>query len=401
MTAMALCNANTTLWDVMKSEMAEWSGAEVESICREMLEERADEFCVRDPNHTSMKSDDGLSEKLMPMARSDNGQAISLPNVTTRRLVATDPKLFTTSSGVETALGKVTKNAAAPLFGEDQPWELAWWNTYPSVVYDATQKIFKMWYNSNINCSTAFFSVCPHLNYSFPRPRLGGQGGATLYAESTHAGGPWHKPSLGLNIWNGSKENNIAVSTPGDPNRGVFLDKAASTAERYKMFGLFGGRSGPAGLGTMSSADGKVWNPETFASAMAMQVTANTANIALFDADLGKYLAFSRKSCYSTGCTCPTCPRANCQCPAAEWGKWGQRRVTRSVSTRGWGSGNWTAGVEILHGEAGYESYSLAPFRLPQWPPGVYLGVASFYNTTDSEGKHKRRVHSPLLNSLS
>jgi hypothetical protein len=46
MTAMALRNANTTLWDVMKGEAAEWSGAEVESICREMLEERADEFCV-------------------------------------------------------------------------------------------------------------------------------------------------------------------------------------------------------------------------------------------------------------------------------------------------------------------------------------------------------------------
>ena len=40
----------------------------------------------------------------------------------------------------------------------------------------------------------------------------------------------------------------------------------------------------------------------------------------------------------------------------------------------------------MLHGEAGYEMYSLAPFRSPSWTPGLYLAVGSFYATTDPEG---------------
>ena len=40
----------------------------------------------------------------------------------------------------------------------------------------------------------------------------------------------------------------------------------------------------------------------------------------------------------------------------------------------------------MLHGEAGFEMYSLAPFRSPSWTPGLYLAVGSFYATTDPEG---------------
>ena len=46
MTAMALRDANTTLWEVMHAEAAEWSAKEVESICREMLQDRAGELCA-------------------------------------------------------------------------------------------------------------------------------------------------------------------------------------------------------------------------------------------------------------------------------------------------------------------------------------------------------------------
>jgi hypothetical protein len=46
MTAMALRQANTTLWEVLRGEAAQWGAAEVDAICREMLQERADEFCA-------------------------------------------------------------------------------------------------------------------------------------------------------------------------------------------------------------------------------------------------------------------------------------------------------------------------------------------------------------------
>ena len=46
MTAMAAREAGITLWEVMEDEAKAWQRAEISRICREMLQERAEEFCV-------------------------------------------------------------------------------------------------------------------------------------------------------------------------------------------------------------------------------------------------------------------------------------------------------------------------------------------------------------------
>ena len=49
MTAMAARDAGTTLWDTMMKEAAQWDKNELQRICREMLEEHADEYCAVSP----------------------------------------------------------------------------------------------------------------------------------------------------------------------------------------------------------------------------------------------------------------------------------------------------------------------------------------------------------------
>ena len=162
-------------------------------------------------------------------------------------------------------LGPVTKDPANPLFGEGgskngMPWELAWWNTYPTVAYDPTDGLFKAWYNSWVNCSSRTAGFCPNKNY--PKGHeFKGRVGATLYAES-HDRVNWTKPNLGIVAWNGSKNNNIVFTTGSlDPNRGVLLDHhATDPAERFKAFGSFPTVRGTVGVAT--SKDGIHWDGE-------------------------------------------------------------------------------------------------------------------------------------------
>ena len=114
------------------------------------------------------------------------------------------------------------------------------------------------------------------------------------------------------------------------------------------------------GVATLVSADGLHWGG--LAMATSMQVAADTANNALYDPNLGKYVALSRNHCQSSTCN--------------ESG-WGLRRETFSTADS-WSSNNWTKATESLHGEHGYEIYSMAPFRAPHWTAGLYLGVVFF-----------------------
>ena len=38
--------------------------------------------------------------------------------------------------------------------------------------------------------------------------------------------------------------------------------------------------------------------------------------------------------------------------------------------------------TQVLEGRVGWEAYALVPFRLPGWRPGMYMGLAAFFNTT-------------------
>jgi hypothetical protein len=339
-------------------------------------------------------------------------------------------------------LGPVTKDAANPFFGEDQKWDVAWWNTYPTITYDATDSKYKLWYNGCGDCgcradghqgnfkacpvvapfgpttetNLSSNGMCPHLGYNYSDMQFGGENLAlTYYAESTD-GVSWVKPSLGLVDFAGSKANNIVLNTNTDPNRGVFLDAhEANASRRFKMFGSFGNKGTRntgmrrGGVATLVSPDGIHW--DGLVPADSMGVAADTANNALYDPNLKKYIAFSRNHCNKAACN--------------ESG-WGSRRETWSTSDS-WGTNKWTKATEALHGEhgkhgqqdtayhhpkcdqnmlpefsnmrmlsfAGYEMYSLVPYRAPDWTAGLYLAVGSFFADTNSEGY----VHCELCRS--
>eukprot|EP00039_Didymoeca_costata_P005899 m.85750 g.85750 ORF g.85750 m.85750 type:complete len:503 (-) comp13022_c0_seq1:21-1529(-) len=293
---------------------------------------------------------------------------------------------YVSCQGCQVELGPVTKYENNPLFGEDKPWEMAWWNTYPTVAYDPHSALFKLWYNSNTNCSnTRPNGMCPHLGYNYTTPS-GKPGSATLLATSKD-GIHFDKPNLGQYSWQGSKNNNIVLDTGDcDPNRGIFYDSQETDPNsRFKLFGSFpragtGNLKPGSALGTMSSADGIVWEKSTYVAVDSMEVNADTANNALYDEDVG-YMAFSRFDCRSNG---------HCN-----YSSWGTRRETRSINKE-WTNGNWSKGVEVLHGVVGNESYSLVPWRAPSWTPGLYFGIGSFYATTDPEG----HVYCELCQSL-
>ena len=60
---------------------------------------------------------------------------------------------------------------------------------------------------------------------------------------------------------------------------------------------------------------------------------------------------------------------------------YGTRRETRSTAPH-W-AGPWSKAEQVLHGREEWQAYALVPFRLPSWRPGLYMGLAAFFNTTD------------------
>ena len=296
---------------------------------------------------------------------------LSSPAAGTVQLLA-DPSLVARSRDAAVVFGPVSKATENPLFAEDQPWEVANVNTYPTAAWDPADRKYKLWYNSNTKCVGPGHSVaCPHLGYpvKWLPAIMGEQRTATLYAESSD-GITWIKPKLGIVSWNGSKANNIVLDAGAwEGDRGVFLDPHDTNASR--RFKLFGGINlhpvHPVGaattLRTAVSADGKTWTDYT--SAASMNVAGDTANNALWDDSKKQYLAFSRRHCMTDTC------HLNSE---------GQRRETRSTATDF--LGGWSNATECAHGTYTDEMYSLAPFRSPEWVAGLYFAVGSFYADT-------------------
>jgi len=114
-------------------------------------------------------------------------------------------------------------------------------------------------------------------------------GGGIGYAES-HDGVAWKKPNLGLQEWNGSTANNLI-----DINRhghGIFIDLAAAESERYKMVSCHWTETERKVLGAVS-ADGLHWTP--LPQPLMEHQHADTQNIALYDAEQGKYVLYTRQ----------------------------------------------------------------------------------------------------------
>lgn len=300
----------------------------------------------------------------------------------TVHLFATDA-LVSDRAGFTLQVSNVTKAAQNPLLREgDRPWEVAWWNTYPSVAWDGRR--YQLWYNGFANCRGSS-PMCPASNYpgAAPVTDRGYQWAVTFYAESTD-GYDWERPSLGQVAWPNETSpatNNIAIDHGAtDPNVNVMYDAHERDASRrYKAIGLFqtfANASTPHGskVGIVTSADGRRWTG--YVPIDSLQVTADTSNNLHYDPELQQYLIFSRRNTHD-----------------ANSSRFGMRREVRANATSV--AGPWPRATECAHGEAGDELYALEPWRHDAWAAGVYLAVGMYYaDTAPAE-----RVYCELLSS--
>ncbi|MBU7004660.1 MAG: hypothetical protein HXS50_03780 [Theionarchaea archaeon] len=179
----------------------------------------------------------------------------------------------------------------------DKPWEAIIFA--PSLIEE--KGVFRLWYES-----------IPQVDLSSDRA---GNRNLLCYAESRN-GITWNKPSLGINAFDGSKDNNIVFG--GDIRWGyhgssVFVDPSCSPEERYKLvyLGFMGdedyakireGRSNPVDPNTERgsnhctifgavSPDGFHW--ESLPEPLVWQ-SSDTQNVAYYDEFLGKYVIYLR-----------------------------------------------------------------------------------------------------------
>lgn len=114
----------------------------------------------------------------------------------------------------------------------------------------------------------------------------------TCYAESKD-GIHWKKPKLGLFEWNGSKENNIVLLSPGTHNFTAFRDDnpKAPAESRYKAFGGVGSFGG--GLVPFESPDCTHWKL-TQNKPVITNGAFDSQNLAFWDTDRREYRAYWR-----------------------------------------------------------------------------------------------------------
>ncbi len=142
----------------------------------------------------------------------------------------------------------------------DQPWEKGC-AAYATFIED--DGIFRCWYE---------------------------HGNGLGYAESDD-GIAWRKPTLSLREFAGSTANNLLSF--GMHGAGVFIDPSASATERYKMVGCLWSPEEKAVIGAVS-ADGLHWRP--LPEPVLRHNHADTQSVCHFDADLGKYVLYTRQT---------------------------------------------------------------------------------------------------------
>merc|ERR1719174_486526 len=169
----------------------------------------------------------------------------------------------------------------------------------------------------------------------------------------------------------GSAANNVIFNRPGGSagQMGIFLDDHV-TPSVFRAFGkAFPATVGlPAvpfatsgGMGVATSSDGLHW--ENWTSAAGLDVNGDTSNNALWDPHLRQYLGFSRLDNH------------------VNYDRYGLRKETISNTNN---FSKWEGHAVCLRGtHSGTldgESYSLVPFRLPSFAPGLYLGLGAFFD---------------------
>jgi hypothetical protein len=261
-----------------------------------------------------------------------------------------DSRLVLKRQNAALRVGKVTKHAGNPLFGEDRPWEARMDNVYANVLFDREAKLYKCWYSPFI--VDAAHTTTPReqwgrASYGQVRRRLGRSGKSrrvmgVCYAQSSD-GLKWTKPRLGIHEFDGKASNLVAIGPHG---AGVFMDpREKDPKRRYKMFVK------SKGMSVAFSPDGLHWGKPQRCE--KIDVAGDTHNNAFWSPELGLYVGITRT-----------------------WG--GRPRVRQVARTQSADFVNWTPAKVVLQGLWPHlQTYAMPVFRYG----GVYLGLVMIYRT--------------------
>ena len=198
-------------------------------------------------------------------------------------------ELFIDSSLIERLAGQAEQRLHHPVPREvalrhDEPWE-GTGSGYHSVFRDGD--LYRMYYKAwHLEVSQGKLSTGRHPLYC-------------CYAESND-GIHWRKPELGLHEFQGSKKNNITITSgkqgPLNVDAGhpaVFRDENpdAPADARYKAILR---SSNPNGLLPFKSPDGIHWSPMTDKPILHRLGAFDSQNLAFWDSTIGKYRAYWR-----------------------------------------------------------------------------------------------------------
>jgi len=202
------------------------------------------------------------------------GQQESVLDVGSRSQLLLDPTLVYESKNIAFTPRPARKHPNNPLLRADQPWE-GWYVTMftGSVLYDAGEKRFKMWYTAPGD----------------PALFMGGKGGAGSYFASSPDGLTWEKPPVGtVKVKSDMPHNRIAdVLHPS-----VFHDPAdADLRRRYKMIGFNPDR----GYVALTSSDGFRWEPQSDKAIVPISYVDDVVS-AFRDRRTGAYVALPKMS---------------------------------------------------------------------------------------------------------
>jgi hypothetical protein len=247
-----------------------------------------------------------------------------------------DERIIEKTDNAKLVVGRVTKYPANPLMKEDKPWEKRFDNLYGNVLYDKTDKIYKLWYSPFIvdSSATKMTFIQRQRNYRPPQKREM----AICYATSKD-GINWIKPNLGLVEYEGSKENNIVWRGPH--GAGIFKDTIdTDKTRRYKMI--------YQGLKVSFSEDGIHWSASM--PCKGVDVAGDTHNNALWAPTINRYVVITRN-----------------------WGNFGREvALTESENFL-----DWTKEQVVLKGvDRIHQPYSMPVF----YYGGVYLGLVSIHD---------------------
>lgn len=257
-------------------------------------------------------------------------------------------------SGVEIHPVKGEKLSKEPLFTEEReatpskPWEVRYDNSYPNVIWDAKEGIYKLFYTLIIEdseCENTPIAARPGKVYH-PRDD---RRCAVAYAQSKD-GIRWEKPNLGIVSFQGSTNNNLLIEDAH--GGGVLLDEEdADPNRRYKMVALKDHPGQRSQMSVSFSPDGIHWS--SLQPWTDINPWGDTHNLPFLDLNDRKYKVVTR-----------------------EW-KHNQRVATICESQD---FIHWSNEKTVLKGEGyGDQVYSMPIF----YYNGLYLGLASIFHEGD------------------